>query len=134
MHKMLDLITNYYDDGPLSYTLGPFSNGPNMMCCVTLWDTHMEQQTNHNNFVTPRGSFSESKAAQRIMKRQHITNGIEAHKNSMNDTNIAQHSMRTSNQALSPSWKSCKQRPREPDIRTPFISTRPPDVVTVCNE
>ena len=32
MHKMLDLITNYYNDGPLSYTLGPFSNGPNVMC------------------------------------------------------------------------------------------------------
>ena len=30
MHKMLDLITNY-SDGPLSYTLGPFSNGPNVI-------------------------------------------------------------------------------------------------------
>ena len=26
MHKMLDLITNYYSDGPLHYTLGPLNN------------------------------------------------------------------------------------------------------------
>ena len=33
MHKMLDLITNYYSDGPLSYTLSPLSNEPSNMVC-----------------------------------------------------------------------------------------------------